>query len=509
LINVWSQDGLLTVAGNQTVGSLTLTRSPQNGIITSTTQQQLNTTHTINAFGEPDVFTLKRGTTVLFVEDVGARDKAGRILDRSEQALNSTTLETKSYGYGYGLTGRLEHVTVNGAQVAEYIYDGNGNRERWTTPTGTVVGRYDAEDRLSRYCPETAAGDPSPDPIMGLPCNSYAYRASGELATKTEIGTGQQTQYDYDELGSLRRVSLPDGRVLDYELDPRGRRIGKKVGGVRQWGLLYQNSNAPAAKLDAANNVVQQYIYATKATVPEFMIRGTGFGFESYRFVTDHLGSVRLVVKTNDGSIAQRIEYDEFGNVTGDTNPGFQPFGYAGGIYDADTGLVRFGARDYDAVTGRWTAKDPILFRSQETNLYTYVRNDPINRFDPKGLVDIFIGFEGDLVGGPIGGESALGIVIDTDHPLESGIFRTGGPAAGGNVGVSVCVGAVVRDVEGFGSDIDANIGQWSPSLIFDDQGVNGASLGYGPGVGVSLAQGYTTTITVQDAINVVGGWFE
>jgi RHS repeat-associated protein len=25
-------------------------------------------------------------------------------------------------------------------------------------------------------------------------------------------------------------------------------------------------------------------------------------------------------------------------------------------------GLVRFGARDYDASTGRWTAKDPIRF---------------------------------------------------------------------------------------------------------------------------------------------------
>ena len=59
-----------------------------------------------------------------------------------------------------------------------------------------------------------------------------------------------------------------------------------------------------------------------------------------------------------------------------DSNPGFQPFGFAGGLYDPDTGLVRFGARDYDPVTGRWTATDPISFAGGQANLYGYVIND-------------------------------------------------------------------------------------------------------------------------------------
>lgn len=81
------------------------------------------------------------------------------------------------------------------------------------------------------------------------------------------------------------------------------------------------------------------------------------------------------------------LTYDEFGNVLVDTAPGFTPFGFAGGIYDADTGLVRFGARDYDSVTGRWTAKDPIDFKGGDANLYAYV--EPVNKTDPKGLTAV------------------------------------------------------------------------------------------------------------------------
>jgi len=47
---------------------------------------------------------------------------------------------------------------------------------------------------------------------------------------------------------------------------------------------------------------------------------------------------------------------------------------------------VRFGARDYDPETGRWTAKDPIGFSGGSAGLYNYVGNDPINGVDPSGL---------------------------------------------------------------------------------------------------------------------------
>jgi RHS repeat-associated protein len=83
--------------------------------------------------------------------------------------------------------------------------------------------------------------------------------------------------------------------------------------------------------------------------------------------------------------VAQRIDYDEFGNVLRDTRPGFQPFGFQGGLYDRDTGLVRFGARDYDPTIGRWLTKDPLGFEAG-LNFYAFCGNDPVNRIDPFGL---------------------------------------------------------------------------------------------------------------------------
>jgi RHS repeat-associated protein len=95
---------------------------------------------------------------------------------------------------------------------------------------------------------------------------------------------------------------------------------------------------------------------------------------------------VHLVVDPETGDIQQRMDYDAWGRVTHDSNPGFQPFGFAGGLFDPETGLTRFGARDYDAETGRWTAKDPILCEGGDVNLFGYVKSDPINFIDSNGL---------------------------------------------------------------------------------------------------------------------------
>jgi len=86
------------------------------------------------------------------------------------------------------------------------------------------------------------------------------------------------------------------------------------------------------------------------------------------------------------GETAQRLDYDSFGRVLCDTNPGFQPFGFQGGLYDPDTGLVEFGCRWYDAETGRWISKDPIGLCGG-LNLYEFCGSNPICFCDPDGCL--------------------------------------------------------------------------------------------------------------------------
>jgi len=187
-------------------------------------------------------------------------------------------------------------------------------------------------------------------------------------------------------------------------------RVGKKVNGTLVQGFVYQNQLNPVAELDGSGNLVSRFVYASKGNVPDYMVKGG----VTYRLLSDHLGSPRLVVDVTSGAIVQRMDYDEFGQVITDTNPGFQPFGFAGGLYDRDTKLVRFGARDYDAETGRWTTEDPIGFHGGDTNLYGYVLNDPVNLLDPVGYNAMAGaeagGFAGEFICGPICAAVGAGI---------------------------------------------------------------------------------------------------
>ena len=121
-------------------------------------------------------------------------------------------------------------------------------------------------------------------------------------------------------------------------------------------------------------------MHGTHSNSPDLILTET----ETYRVLTDHLGSPRLVIDLADGTVVQRVDYAADGRILTDTAPLTQPFGFAGGR--KDEGLLYFGARDYWPELGRFTSRDPLGFAGGSLNLYEYSQGDPINRLDPVGL---------------------------------------------------------------------------------------------------------------------------
>ena len=339
---------------NISIGIFQIILKTKQSLPTNTSVGNVTTSQDYDSSGAISYFEADYSGSSIFQTSY-QRDSLNRISILTE--VNQGKMTVKKYAYD--TLGRLSQVWKNDTLVSTYSYDPNGNRITHWTQIETDSGKYDAQDRMLSY------GNVQ-----------YIYSKNGELQKKI-IGS-DTTSYVYDYFGNLLSVRLPNNDLIEYLIDGQNGRIGKKINGaiVKKW--IYAGGLSPIAELDSAYNVTAEF-------VGSLMIK---YG-NTYQLITDHLGSVRMVVDVNSGAVVQQIEYDEFGNVLSDSNPDFQPFAFAGGLYDAQTRLVRFGARDYDALSGRWTCKDPIYFAGGEPCLYGYVGDDPINNIDPSGLEKI------------------------------------------------------------------------------------------------------------------------
>ena len=351
-------DGLLIHAG-----SFSIARDPGNGIAVAVSDGRLAVNRGFSAYGEHASQALAVGGRALSSFGL-LRDEVGRIVRRSENVGGAAAV----CDYFYDANGRLAKVLKNNATVEEYAYDENGTRVFEMNAARGIAGRsyqYSAEDHLLK------AGD-----------YAYQYDSDGFLTQKaTTANPANRTRYAYSTRGELLAVFLPDGRRIDYVCDPLGRRIGKKVNGVLVERYLWQGLTRLLAVYDGNGALLQRFEYADER-MPVAMQAGGA----TYYLAFDQVGTLRAVADAS-GNVVKRITYDSFGNVLEDTNPSFtMPFGFAGGLHDRDTGLVRFGYRDYDPEVGRWTAKDPIGFAGGDTDLYGYVLNAPENVVDVNGL---------------------------------------------------------------------------------------------------------------------------
>ena len=123
----------------------------------------------------------------------------------------------------------------------------------------------------------------------------------------------------------------------------------------------------------------------------------------TYYFLTDHLGSVNVVLD-EQGNVVERRDYLPYGQeraVHEELNVPETDYGFTGKELDSETGLNYYGARYYDSEIGRFIQMDPMLMgmdkmnskqrnaflsNPQNLNTYAYVQNNPVRYTDPTGM---------------------------------------------------------------------------------------------------------------------------
>ncbi|MCR8634636.1 fibronectin type III domain-containing protein [Paenibacillus radicis (ex Xue et al. 2023)] len=298
--------------------------------------------------------------------------------------------------YEYDLDGQLKGMTrmePGGNAVTEvYSYDVNKNRiTSLVNGAAQVVSVYGEHDVLERVGSLAYTFDVDGF-LKQRGSDTYSYGVRGELleATVNSAGSGFTTTnsvtggtYNQSVTGVTYMNALTNG-TYKYTYDGIGRRVAKEDSQGRKTQYLYGNPESLhllTASVDP-NGQLSMYYYNEMGLLIALERGGT-----RYYVVSDAVGTPQRVLDS-DGAVVKELRYDSYGGLQSDSNPAFVLLiGYAGGLEDRDTGLIRFGFRDYDPVSGRWTARDSVLLESGQTNLYAYVNNNPIMFRDPCGQV--------------------------------------------------------------------------------------------------------------------------
>jgi len=270
---------------------------------------------------------------------------------------------------------------ISGTELAVYVYDQTGNR---TTRTVTPHG-----------------GSPT--------TTAYAYNAVNEMTTEagasqnyTDNGSfsGASNTYKYEHADRLARASS-GGWTYKYHYDALGRVIQRDhaTTNIRFYydGLHIAEQNAKGQTEEARKLFVfgpqidELLLYVDIAANPD----------EYHYAHTDRLGSIQ-VFADEAGDIEESYRYKEFGETTivnssfaklttTVTSPIGNPHRYTGRRQDIQVGSYGddwydYRARVYRPAVGRFLSRDPVGYIG--SSLYLYVHDDPINYYDPFGLID-------------------------------------------------------------------------------------------------------------------------
>jgi RHS repeat-associated protein len=274
-----------------------------------------------------------------------------------------------------------------------FTYDANGNR----TNTGYSTGGNNQ--------------------LLSDGTYNYQYDAEGNRTQRTNIATGEVTEYEWDHRNRLVKITDRDAsgtatKVVEYAYDFQNRRLAKHIDNNadgtfdKQSFYVYdgerqERGNAGdhiAVLFDGSGALTNRYLHGPaidQILADEQLdeILGTTAPGNVLWPLTDNLGTVRDLVEYDDAmgitSVINHLTYDAFGGVASESNAAVHIFAFTGREFDEESGFSYHRARYYDASSGRWVSEDPIGFEAGDVSLYRYVGNQPTTKTDPSGLQEV------------------------------------------------------------------------------------------------------------------------
>ena len=293
-------------------------------------------------------------------------DDLSQLTNTDQYVNNEKTRQNVERCLSYDRNGNLQTFIryENGACVSNSTYNYSGNRLVSYCP-GTVFEREDV-----------GIGEiivPKKGIVFPLTVQLHQYDANGNVTKDRERGLDMS----YNCLNLLEYASDNDANAINYCYLADGTRLSvTDVGenGLYYLGSLVYEKHANTIGLESAG-FSSGRIVAT-----------AGNDTEIRYFLTDHLGSVR-VVATDQNNVLERNDYQPFGKrwVTPSMPVSDNRDRFNGKEDQSFAGLPfsDYGARMYDRERGRWLSQDPL---QQYHSPYVFCGNNPICQIDPFGM---------------------------------------------------------------------------------------------------------------------------
>jgi RHS repeat-associated protein len=367
--------------------------------------------------------------------------------DLANQRSKMTPTNRLPVTYGYDSAGRLQAITQE-AKTFSFEYDALSRRKSLTRPNGIVTNyEYDAVHRLKRLTHalgqqaiedyqyeytlddeissitslslgtvlaqqrNASAADPT-NRISQFGDASYTFDDQGQMLTRAD--SNGTTSYGWDARRRLTQATLPNAQSVSYSYDAFGRRTSSTSNNVTT-SFLYDGQEVILDQ--GSDGSATDYLNGFAA---DEKLRQANSNTGALYFLQDHLGST--VALTNAaGSIAERTQYEAFGQSTGSS---LTPYGFTGREREAATGLMYYRARWYDPHQGRFMSEDPVGLNARP-NLYEYAYDNPLRYVDPTGNQGL------ELAGALAGGGSLAAGGTSAGGAAASGAAAGGAAASG------------------------------------------------------------------------------